>query len=435
MAVMIRDHGNNTGTPGIPLEEVRRIAARFDLHEPIGISDFEGKGNINQQTYLVAAGPQSERREYLLQAINPEIFVQPRLVMDNMVSFLRAQRDTLSAGRIQQEEWDTVRLIPTKEGALYLEASEDGIKKCWRMMSRIPCTRAYKSLGEIPDPEARLRAAGEAGRGLAVFGILSAGMDAAGVTGSLPGYRDTRLYYDQLLSVLAGNRTPEDAANQLPSDPLLRLSTERHFLVQIPAEEHRLRLEDPQLGRALALALEQKSYALTLVGKLAAGELKKTIVHGDAKLENFLFSISTGRVKAIVDLDTIMPHTWLSDWGDLVRSLVNIAGERETNLEKIEIDMKIFEAAARGFLASSVGIARDEAALMADAAQIMALELGVRYLADYVRGDSYFKLGAGDPPDLNRTRALVQFRVFEKFRAQAASAKHFIETQIHSRTW
>ena len=49
----------------------------------------------------------------------------------------------------------------------------------------------------------------------------------------------------------------------------------------------------------------------------------------------------------------------------------------------------------------------------------MALELGVRFLADYLRGDNYFTVGPQDPPDLNKTRALVQFRVFEKLRENA----------------
>ena len=71
---------------------------------------------------------------------------------------------------------------------------------------------------------------------------------------------------------------------------------------------------------------------------------------------------------------------------------------------------------------------------MADAAQIMALELGVRFLADYLRGDSYFRLGPADPRDLNKTRALVQFCVFERLRRNAASLTRSIEQEaIHAR--
>jgi len=126
-------------------------------------------------------------------------------------------------------------------------------------------------------------------------------------------------------------------------------------------------------------------------------------------------------------MDTILPHTWLSDWGDMMRTLVNPAGEKETDLGKIRIDFEVFQSAARGFLESAQAIAPEEIALMADAVQIMALELGVRFLADYVRGDSYFMLGAEEPQDLNKTRALVQFRLFEELRNNARVLEKILE--------
>jgi hypothetical protein len=125
-------------------------------------------------------------------------------------------------------------------------------------------------------------------------------------------------------------------------------------------------------------------------------------------------------------MDTIMPHTWLSDWGDMMRSIINPAGERETELAKVRIDLEVFRAAAKGFLCSAQEIEANETALMADAIQIMALELGVRFLADYLRGDSYFMPGPSEPPDLNRTRALVQFRLFEDLQNNAASLKQIL---------
>jgi len=192
-----------------------------------------------------------------------------------------------------------------------------------------------------------------------------------------------------------------------------------HFLVQIGSGEYRRRRTDPQMRPLIALALEQKPFALTLGRGLGSGTIKKVIVHGDTKLDNFLFNPVTGNVRALVDLDTVMPHTWLSDWGDMTRSLVNIAGERETDPDKIEASLEIFGAVAQGFLGAARPIAPQEIGLMADAPQIMALELGVRFLTDYLRGDSYFKPGPSDPSDLNKIRAVVQFRLFERLRAKA----------------
>ena len=150
------------------------------------------------------------------------------------------------------------------------------------------------------------------------------------------------------------------------------------------------------------------------------------LVHGDTKLENFLFSDSTKKAVALVDLDTIMPHTRLTDWGDMVRSLTNIAGERETEPDKIRMDIEVFKALLRGFLSAAGTIPMQEIDLMADAPQIMALELGVRFLADYLRGDTYFRLMPEDPPDLNRTRAIVQFYLFEDMRRNIPLMKRLI---------
>jgi hypothetical protein len=109
-----------------------------------------------------------------------------------------------------------------------------------------------------------------------------------------------------------------------------------------------------------------------------------------------------------------MPHTWLADWGDMVRSLVNVAGEKVRSLAGVDVDMEIYAALARGFLSTARRITRTEVALMADAVEIISLELGVRFLADYLRGDTYFRLSPTDPPDLNKFRAMVQLSLFRR---------------------
>ncbi len=419
MARMSPDSGRMT--------RARRVASLFDLEGPFEVYDFEGKGNINRETFLIVSGPPRARSEYLLQLLNSTVFPQPRLVMNAMIACIRAQEKALAEGALKmQVPWETIRLVPTKAGMPYLEIPGDGELECWRLMSRIADSRSYRSLREIPDPRERLGVAEEAGRGLGLFRILTASMDASSIGCPLPGYRNTRLYYDQLESVLAGTRTLQEAAGRLPADPALRGSTQRHFLIQTTVEEHRRRLRDPQLDRYIHLALEQKPFACSLHDKLQSGHLRTVVVHGDTKLDNYLFSTLTGDVKAIVDLDTVMPHTWLSDWGDLARSLVNIAGEREPDLEKVKIDMDVFRALAKGFLGTGCPIGPGELDLMAEAPQIMALELGVRFLTDYLRGDSYFRLAPADPRDLNRTRALVQFSVFDGLRRTADIAKRHI---------
>jgi hypothetical protein len=406
-------------SPAQRIERAQTIASRFDLPAPLTICDFVDKGNINQQTYLISAITGGGCREYLLQLLNPEVFTEPHAVMAGMTACIRAQQKALSQGIQSEAEWETIRLIPTREGKDYLEIPAAHGKECWRMMVKIRDAFAYRSLQEIHDSARRLRVAEEAGRGLALFGNLTAGMDASKIGSSLPGYRDTEEYYNQLLAILAGCQSLEQAKQFLPGDPVTRKCTEKLFLLSCSMEEHRRRLDDLQVHACIRMAREQQAFGLTLSRKLQSGEIARTVVHGDTKLDNFLFSTKTGKVKALVDLDTIMAHTWLSDWGDMVRSLVNIAGERERDMEKIDLDQEIFGALARGFLTSAREVKPGEIELMIDAPPIMALELGVRFLTDYLRGDSYFRLKPGEPPDLNKIRALVQFRLFKRFRSKA----------------
>jgi hypothetical protein len=412
-----------------PLAQADRLASRFHLPTPMEAFDFPDKGNINQHTYLVQAGRTGSHREYLLQRINQQVFTRPRSVMSAMVACIEAQQGCLARGALREgEEWETITLIPTRDGKPYLEIQDRRGYACWRLMVKISDSRTFKSLGEIPDPRERLRVAEEAGSGLALYGSFTSAMDTSNLASPLPGYRDTRLYYNQLLSVLAGNRTLELAEPLLPSDPVVRQSTERHFLIHIPPEEYHRRMEDSALRRFIDLARAQEPYGMTLLREMESGGIRRLAIHGDTKLDNFLFSTRTGKVKALVDLDTIMPHTWLADWGDMVRSLVNVAGEKEMDLSKVQVNMDIFLAVARGFLRSARGITRREVELMVDGVRIIALELGIRFLADYLRGNSYFKLGAADPPDLNKIRAMVQLTLFERLGEKADEARGCIKT-------
>jgi hypothetical protein len=392
----------------------------------VEVHDFPEKGNINQHTFLVLAGA-GQPQEYLLQRINERVFTRPRSVMRAMLACIAAQRDSMAAARLAPgDEWETITLLATRDGRPYLDVENHRGYGCWRLMVKIPESRTYKSLGAIGDPAERLRIAGEAGRGLAIYGDLTCAMRTDDLENPLPGYRDTRLYYDQLRSVLAGLRTPDEADALLPSDSTVRHSTEEHFLVHLDEPEYQRRRDDPEFRPWIDLVRSEEAFGVSLLEGMESGRIRRLAIHGDTKLDNFLFSTRTGRVKALVDLDTIMPHTWLADWGDMVRSLVNVAGEKERDLSRVQVDMDVFRAVARGFLSTAREVTPAEVSLMADAPQIIALELGLRFLTDYLRGDSYFKLGPADPPDLNRARAMAQLSLFRRLRERADEAADFI---------
>ncbi len=411
-----------------PTAMAARIVSHFTLPRPVEVYDFPEKGNINQHTFLIQAGTVDPPTEYLLQRINQQVFARPDCVMAAVVACLEAQTQALK----QQVhgsylDWETITLVPTKAGQPYLISQNRRSTTYWRLMIKVPRCRTYKSLSEIRDRREQISVAEEAGRGLAMFGDLTAGMDVSSLENPLPGYRNTRLYYHQLESVLAANRTLEEAATLLPSEEVLRNSTQMHFLVHLSEEEYRRRSQDSELQEFIQLVLDHQEYALTLLRAMESGQIRTVAIHGDTKLDNFLFSADQGHVKALVDLDTIMPHSWLADWGDMVRSLANLAGEKETDLLKVQVDTEIFEALARGFLTMARQVTEQEIKLMVDAVQILALELGVRFLADYLRGDSYFRLGPTDVPSLNKRRAMVQLTLFQRFREKAPQLQKTVE--------
>lgn len=389
--------------------DIEWVASQFRIDGPIEISPFPGRGNINLHTYEVFGGG----KQYLLQKVNSDVFAMPYRVMKAMVASIGAQRDAIANG-MGTPEWEPIELIQTHDGRDFLDLTDDHGWSVWRMMVRIPDSVSYKSLSEIPDRADQLDLAEEVGKGLAIYSDLTASIPASSVEGSLPGYRDTGLYYRQFHSVMQESRTLRDAGSLLPEDPILRASTEKHFLVALTPGEYEARKSDPQVAPYLELLAEQEPFAMGLWSALGKGRIRHTLIHGDTKIENFLFDSKTRKVKSLVDLDTIMPFTWLADFGDMVRSMVNVAGECERDLNKVVVDTDVFLAVAKGFLQASKEVTDQEVAMMVSAVQAITLELGLRFLTDYLRGDTYFQLGPNDPADLNKVRAMVQLTLYRR---------------------
>lgn len=396
-----------------------RIAQRFQIDGPIELEEFKGRGNINLETLYLQAG--AERTTYLLQRINTDVFPMPDRVMKGMVASVTAQMEAIGFGLNGEHRWAVPELIPTSDGDLYL--NEEGV---WRMMTFIEGAISYKSLSELP-PERRLETAWQVGKGLAIYLDLTATIDPDNIATALPGYRDTRLYFNLLDAALEGCRSLFDTVHRLPEDPEVRQASARHFLCVLTEDERLARRNDPELAPFIELALAHRQLGMSLQEATERGDIRRTAIHGDTKIENFLFDAITGEVVALVDLDTVMPLTWLADWGDMVRSLCNVAGEKERDLSRVQVDREVYEAVMEGFLKTASTATPAEIALMPRAAQVIALELGVRFLADYLRGDTYFQLAPGDPEDLNKVRAMVQLRLFERLLEHDAVASALVE--------
>lgn len=380
-----------------------RAVERFQLGGIASVQPFADRGNINPECWLV----ESDQGKFLVQKINTLVFCDPRRVMDGATAWLAAQDRLMREGTLPPG-WQAFSFATTPEGSNLVE---DG-SGWWRAMSLIEGVRCYKRLSDVGDRDRQLAIAREIGRGLAAAAAI--GSHVRLDRGSLPGFHDTEGYYRQLGAVLRGCTDVSQCTDLLPTDPLV-LDATRHLYTVRDGSLLSQRLA--QIGPMVKALLRDSPAAMALRDMWC----EATAVHGDTKLENFLFD-AEGRVVALVDLDTVMPGPWELDWADAVRSLANPAGEIVADLETVRYDAEVEHAMREGFLgARSAPLGPEVSARMCRAALAMTLEQALRFATDYLRGDTYYHVPA-DAPDLNRNRAEVQMRLAELMRdAYAAS--------------
>ena len=156
---------------------------------------------------------------------------------------------------------------------------------------------------------------------------------------------------------------------------------------------------DPQLAERVEAAENEIEFVLEreesagLLQKLRdSGELPTRVTHNDTKLNNVLLDEDTRTLLYVIDLDTVMPGLSLYDYGDCIRFGAATAAEDETDLSKVHCDLHLFEVFTKGFLESCEGLTDLEIELLPDGARTITLELGVRFLTDWLDGDKYFAI-------------------------------------------
>jgi aminoglycoside phosphotransferase (APT) family kinase protein len=164
-----------------------------------------------------------------------------------------------------------------------------------------------------------------------------------------------------------------------------------------------------------------------VVDLLAAGSLPYRITHNDTKLNNVLIDDQTGEGICVIDLDTVMPGSILYDFGDLVRMGTAISEEDEADLEQVGLDMSRFEWLARGYLdAMRSLLVPEEWELLAFAGRLITFEQAIRFLADYLNGDVYYKTHRSGQ---NLDRARVQFKMLAEMERQQGEMERVIRGQ------
>ena len=152
-----------------------------------------------------------------------------------------------------------------------------------------------------------------------------------------------------------------------------------HRACQVQKEIQFIREREQEMGLAYSLQRE--------------GRLPLRVSHNDTKLNNIMIDDATGQALCIIDLDTIMPGFSIFDYGDSIRFGANTAQEDEQDLSKVSLSLPLFEVYTKGFLEGSAGrLTETEISMLPYGAKMMTLECGMRFLTDYLQGDTYFHI-------------------------------------------
>ena len=361
------------------------IATQFDVPGRLVALRTIGSGNVND-TYRVILRTTFSEEQYILQRINQAVFKDPVAVMANMKAVTdhahrRIEEEADQADRI----WQLPRVIPAKDGRDYVVDGKGGY---WRALSMIASTTNYEKV-TVPEH------ASEAGRVLGHFQRIISDFPTDGLADTLPGFHITPGYlkgYDQ----------------------------------HVESPGAKARLSAVSEARRLHKFVEQRrGFVEVLESARGRGELHLRPIHGDPKITNVMIDNFTGKGTAIVDLDTVKPGLIHYDFGDAVRSSCNPAGEETSDLSEVFLDLDLFEALVRGYLTEATGFLTEaDKHYLYDSIRLIAFELGLRFFADYLAGDVYFKVGY-EGQNLNRAR--VQFALCESIEAREGKMRATLE--------
>jgi hypothetical protein len=362
----------------IDLEIVREIARLFNIPGDFVYASNIRAGHIND-TYLSGFQSRHGIVRYVHQRINQHVFKQPEKLMENIqrVTSYTRQRIMTAGG---DPERRVLTLVPTRKGQSFLKTDGD---EYWRTYLYIECARSYDVMTEKRHVYSAARAFGQ-------FAALLDTLPGPPLHETIPAFHHTRLRFDAFVHAVNADKA------------------ERAHAVQPEIE----------------FALEREPDASVVVDLLASGVLPARVTHNDTKLNNVLIDDSSGEGICVIDLDTVMPGSILYDFGDLVRMGAATAAEDVVDLQRVGLDLNRFEWLARGYLeAVHPLLVPAERELLVFAGRLITFEQGIRFLGDYLNGDTYYKTHRSGQ---NLDRARVQFKMLAEMERQQGEMERII---------
>ena len=345
----------------------------------------KGSGNVND-TYIAIFRTTFSEERFILQRLNKNVFPRPADIMSNMKVVTEHVHERLEKeAHISDRIWQLPRIIPTKDGQNF---TQDADGEYWRAISHIASATSYEQVQNLEH-------AYETGFVLGQFQRLISDIPIDLLRDTLVGFHITPNYLKQFDEVVA---TPEGQA-QLDGLTIAQ--------------------------RCVQFIEERRDWCSVLEDAKDRGELKLRPIHGDPKIANVMIDDATGKGTCIVDLDTVKPGLVQYDFGDCIRSACNPAGEEAADLGSVHFDTDFCKAIIKGYMKLSKDFLTDaDHHYLYDSIRLITFELGLRFFADYVAGDHYFKVNY-DMQNLNRAR--VQFKLCESIEANESLIRKILE--------
>ncbi|HVU28271.1 MAG TPA: aminoglycoside phosphotransferase family protein [Verrucomicrobiae bacterium] len=357
--------------------DVTGAARQFQIWGEFLKAEPYGGGHIND-TYCVVYSQAGTPVRYILQRINHNIFKRPSELMENI------QRVTLHLGKKLAGQNDFSRrilsLIPAHDGRPFVCDKDSNY---WRAYLFIEQARTYDAV-ESPAQ------AFEAAKAFGCFQKLLADLPAPRLHETIPDFHNTPKRFAALEAAIA-----DDIAGRAKL-----VSAEIKF------------------------AMEHK----TMTNRLLDADLPERVTHNDTKFNNVMLDNVTGEGICVIDLDTVMPGLALYDFGDMVRTTTSPAKEDELDLSKVKMQFSMFESLVKGYLTSAGDfLTKAEKQQLVFSGQLITFEIGIRFLTDFLAGDTYFKIHR---PNHNLDRCRTQFKLVESIEQQVDRMNKLVEGLI-----
>ena len=361
-------------------QHLQEISKQFQIYGQILHAEPCKIGHINE-TYTATYDQGGILVRYIHQKINQTVFTKPAEVMDNMMRVTTHIRNKLTTAGARDITRKALTVVPTRTGQPF---HRDGDGEYWRTFVFVEKVQSFESV-QSPGQ------AYEAGKAFGTFQSLLSDLGGTRLHETIPDFHNTRKRFEALQFALQADRYNRAAT----------------------------------AAAELDFALRQEPWINTLLDAHAQGHIPERITHNDTKFNNVMMDWETGRAVCVVDLDTVMPGLVLYDFGDMVRTTTSPTLEDEKDLSKVELQSPMFESLARGYLESAGGFLTPvERSYLAFAGKLITFTIGIRFLADYLRGDAYFRVHR---PDHNLDRARTQFKLVQSISSQQDRLQKFVD--------